>query len=286
MFIKRLLENYLDSPQRIIKNIQLRKVNVFSEKTHVFILGAPRSGTTLLQTLISAHPNFYGIDQETALMTHQNVFKSEWRQAFDNLMLTEKMIWDSNDIVQLFDSFAESIASREKSEHLRFVEKTPQHVNYLGNILRWFPNAQILHIHRDGRDCYCSARLHKGIPTGASLSSYANYWKRCIANRQKYTKHPRVYDISYEELTAKTEPTLTKIMDFLGDEMVASQLDCNQRKSDQRSKQSEFSKLAKPVDTTSIGRWRTELSNKEVVKYEQIAKKELQEMGYKISQHM
>ena len=282
MFINRALENYLDSPQRILKNILLRRVKHQSKKSHVFILGAPRSGTTLLQTLVSSHPNFHGIDQETALLTHQNVFKSEWRKTLHSAALANKMIWDSDDIVQLFDTFSDAMTERAVKKDSRFVEKTPQHVNYLDNILRWFPHAQILHIHRDGRDCYCSARKHKGIPTGSALNSYAQYWKRCIESRLKHSEHPRIHDVSYENLTKDPEKTLARIMEFLGDKLDATQLENHKRKNDKRSSQKEFSKLGDPVDTASVGRWRIELTKDEIIAYEKITKKELQALGYKL----
>ena len=66
----------------------------------------------------------------------------------------------------------------------RFVEKTPQHILHLPFILKWFPQAQVIHLVRDGRDCYCSSKINIDIPQNKSAKEFASYWKNVFLSQQ------------------------------------------------------------------------------------------------------
>ena len=68
------LQSYLRNPSHVAKNILWRWQSGSSEKQHVFVVGAPRSGTTLLQVLIASHSRFCTWEGETQMFTWQNTF--------------------------------------------------------------------------------------------------------------------------------------------------------------------------------------------------------------------
>jgi protein-tyrosine sulfotransferase len=241
--IVRTLLPYARHPDRIVKNIRWRLATTECHRPIVFVLGAPRSGTTLLQRILSVHPDCFSLESETGLFSHQDIFArlhfGLGREETDALFAT------SRDIV---DFMCKGIGILEKKYGVekRFVEKTPQHVLKMRFLLDRFPNARFLHIHRDGRDCYCSSLGHPFIPQ-KSVTSFARYWRRCVLAGLACRSHPRAMTLSYETLTASPADTISSIMNFLGAAVSAEQVDNMALGRDRRSARPEFSRLGKSL---------------------------------------
>jgi hypothetical protein len=75
--VRHPLKAYLRNPHHIIENVRWRWAPSTSSDRHVFVVGAPRSGTTLLQILLGNHPACCTWEAETAVFTWQNVFTSQ-----------------------------------------------------------------------------------------------------------------------------------------------------------------------------------------------------------------
>lgn len=244
----------------------------------IFVVGCPRSGTTLLQRMLSVHSNLLSFEGETGLFTWQNIFlpglahfglpPNEVKQLFDQ----------SSDVVDFFEKGVHLL--KKKSERQRVVEKTPQHVLHLDFITRHFPNSTIIHIVRDGRDCYCSAKSHQNIPQRRSASAFAKYWKRCVSAPEKCKSSTRVLTIRYEEMVSRPGIVLQGIMDYIGLDLEKPQLDSVAIGNDHRAKDPNFRRLGQPINGSSIGRWRQELSCREVQKFEATAGELLTRYGY------
>ena len=231
-----------------------------------------------MKLILSVHPNLKGPGYETGIFMYKNIFDFQFtgftRKEIDHI------IHQSNDIVQFFDAFA--IANLQKLGGGRFVEKTPPHVLKLNFLLNHFPNAQVVNIYRDGRDCYCSAQHHPNVVQGRSVKRYANYWKKCIQARLNIGAHNRVFDIKYEDLTDNPSLHVEKMMAFLGEDYDPRQIDptyYSQNKSI-NSKKAYLQKLAQPIKSASQGRWKTELSAEELEQFHQIAGDELNQLQY------
>jgi hypothetical protein len=76
MRIKKLLFSYLAQPKHLIRNIKLRILKSKSDLNVVFVVGAPRSGTTLIRASISSHSKCHTVQTETALFTWNNCIKN------------------------------------------------------------------------------------------------------------------------------------------------------------------------------------------------------------------
>lgn len=129
----------------------------------IIILGAARSGTTLLSRLMSEHPDVLYINEPKMIWGYKNNFNAD-----DVLGAADA----SEDICRFIKNhFASKMAGRTES---RFMEKTPANCLRLPFILSVYPDAQIVHVLRDGRDVAISARSKwlatntAGSPTAAS----------------------------------------------------------------------------------------------------------------------
>ncbi|MES2939811.1 MAG: sulfotransferase [Pseudomonadota bacterium] len=244
----------------------------------VFVLGAPRSGTTLLQRVLSVHGSLFSLHGETGLFSYQNIFDP--RRAHFELPPEQRrrMLHEASDLVDFFDRGVALLSARNGGR--RFVEKTPQHVLHLQFILAHFPNAKVIHAVRDGRDCYCSSKAHRGIPQNTSARRFARYWRRCIRAAIPYEQHDRVFTVQYEQFVGNPRRCLREIMDFLGMDMQEAQLDLAQVGADQRARLDEFKRLSQTIDAASVGRWKTELGERELREFERIAGGELSRYGY------
>ncbi|MFK5950028.1 MAG: sulfotransferase [Methylococcales bacterium] len=272
--------SYIKNPVAILKNISWRLTKRTSDKRHIFILGAPRSGTTLLQVLLTGHDELGGTMGETGTFTKQNLFDMNRQHGRLADSVVKNLFSNSNDIIEFFDNLSTEILKKYGGNI--FVEKTPQHILKLSYLLKHFPNSDFIHIYRDGRDCFCSARNNKNIPQHSTVTRYAKYWKNCIQSRMRINSN-RVLDVSYENLTSNTEHEVKQIMSHLNLKFSPEQIDCNKYSKDVRSSQKTLSKLASPIDNKSTDRWKTEMNEEENKIYIKVGAKEQEYLGYPLS---
>ncbi|MFP5273974.1 sulfotransferase family protein [Coleofasciculus sp.] len=272
------LRSFLNNPQAIPKNIFLRLPKTISHEPHIFVFGAPRSGTTLMKLILGAHPNLSSFGYETGLFMYRDIYGF----TYERFTATEiaDLIEQSQDIVQFYDKFTQHITQQTGGQ--RFIEKTPQHVLRLKFLLKHFPNAKFINIFRDGRDGYCSARHHQNVPQGKSIVRYAYYWKKCINARLRQGENENIFDVKYEELTNDPEQVVRQIMNFIGEKYDSRQINpkyYSQNTITQDTRQ-EFRKLSKSIDQSSQGRWKKELTESEIKQFHEIAGRELEILGY------
>lgn len=274
---KRLIK-FVFEPSTLIRNITFRNSHTISDRNHIFVVGAPRSGTTLVKQILSTHPRLRGPGYETAIFMFKDIFNFKF-SGFKREEISA-LIQKSNDIVDFFDQFAE--ANLEKLGGERFVEKTPPHVLQLKFLIKHFPKAQFINIFRDGRDCYCSAQKHPNIVQGRSVENYATYWKKCIKSRLTKASNPQIFDIKYEELVANPGQIVPEIMNFLGEEFDPKQINPEYYSKNVavNTHKSHFNKLSKPINGSSQGRWKSEMQANEIHRFHQIAGDELRLLRY------
>jgi hypothetical protein len=202
-----------------------------------FIVGCPRSGTTLLSVLLDRHsrlcvppetgyfaevaPALPGADDASLLETLRG-----WRR-LPELRLTPEAVLArlggrppsiAGVLTAILDLYAES----EGKE--RCGEKTPQHLLQVPLSLRHFPRARIVCLLRDGRDVALSLRsMPWGPPT---LADAAELWNTFVRLADGFAQqHPDQFRFAgYEELVKQPDQVLPGIMDFLGERFELRQL--------------------------------------------------------------
>ena len=281
--VKSFLHNPLDLPRNIIWRFPQTK----SRQKHIFIIGAPRSGTTLLKSILCAHPSFKGVTCETTgFFNYLNLFdkdryivlekydRFDWREIY-------KIANNSKDIVNFFDNFC--AAFLKKFNKIRFVEKINSiTLNRVDFLIKHFPESQFIHISRDGRDCYCSAHRHPNVPQAKSLGKFARYWRNCINSRLKAGNITNIYDIQYEKLTSNPEQEIKKIIDFLGEIYYPNLIEPHSYGKSFLRQFAHHQNLSQPINNSSQGRWKKELNTDEIEQFHKIAGKQLEKLGYEI----
>ena len=94
----------------------------------------------------------------------------------------------------------------------RVVEKTPKHIQCIGKILKWSPEAKIIIIVRDGRDVAYSIKQRTG-----SLEEGIQRWMDDNLSAKEFWNHPNVYLVKYEQIIEDFEGSLTGILSHLGE---------------------------------------------------------------------
>lgn len=277
--VSSLLSSYLKQPQYWLRNLTLRFLRTKSDLKVVFIVGAPRSGTTLLHALVSSHSQCYTVQCETGLFTWQNLYD---RPRFElTLNETHRRLNSSKDIVDFFERFAVSLPSYKKTHY--FVEKTPQHVNHIKKLMKHFPEAKFVHIYRDVRDCFCSSKSVDTMVSFRDVNFFAKYWNQSVQNGLAFKEDPRVYTLSYEGLVTNPDAELSGVMSFLGEPLERSQTDPAIFGADRRADMKHFKKLSSHITSASVGRWRSGLTDEQQEAFKSLSGSILEELGYPIS---
>ena len=177
------------------------------DETPIFILGMPRSGTTLTEQIISSHPEIYGAGELHFLSTVDKDFG----------FLT---LENCKDIGQKYIDQIRSID--EESSKARFItDKMPGNYMRMGLIMATMPNAKIIHCKRNpidtclscykqlfARGHYWSYNLDKMAEHYALYHDMMSYWKDIAPDR--------FLEINYEDTVGDFENQARKLIDYVG----------------------------------------------------------------------
>ena len=185
-----------------------------SDAVPVFIVGEPRSGTTLLERMLGAHPQVHSAGElrHFGFAVRQTTGIDEPRQFTPELLEAAA----GADPFRIGVAYFESTASlRGEAAHL--VDKLPVNYLYLPLILAALPQAKVLHLTRAPMDA-CFA-IYKQLFADAYLYSYdqqelARHYVRYLELMQTWQERfpGRFLDVAYEDLVTDTEGTLRAVL--------------------------------------------------------------------------
>lgn len=255
------------------------------ETNQIFILGAPRSGTTFLSGLLRF--TRYGRPIESHFITKYNLRIDSYgdlskRHNFNKLLndiLSERPVkqWRLKFNIDEFyreiqpDFKYSNIVDKlllkrsDLSSPNSWGDKTPHYLGNVDTISKLFPYAKFIYIIRDGRDVALSLLKKSWGPS--NTISCAEYWSQL--NRQSDTiegleKSGQLLKIYYEDLLNDPEEVIKFIYKFL-DEVCSIE---------QRNH------LAKSAKSSNYNKWRKSMTNSQIRQFEAIAKPTLSRLGY------
>jgi hypothetical protein len=189
----------------------------------VFVEGAPRSGTTLLVSLLSLHADVAGVGNESHLFDRgvDRLFENydhPDRRFLSGYLARHELIDLARD---LCDGVLLRMRSDTKPDASFVVEKTPipassEAVAVMSRKITCYPDAWFVHIVRDGRDV---ARSLARMPWmhGETESRCYDLWKGCVAAiRQQCSDRHRYRELTYERLVADPAGTVNDIVAWIG----------------------------------------------------------------------
>jgi hypothetical protein len=210
----------------------------------IFIVGFPRSGTTLLQSLLGAHPNIAAPPEVHFFLRIYNVrdywgdLADDQRAAaamralvrapadlfancgFDEDALVRKFLAGDRSYRSLLATLLDDFAERQGKA--RWSEKTPQQMP--AQAWHLMPDAQVVHIHRDPRAVIASnlATWSDRRPPWLIAQEWSNYTRTVLAEGR--AKAGSFVTIRYEDLADDPEPVLRSLCEFLGEDFTAQML--------------------------------------------------------------
>ena len=221
----------------------------------VFIVGLPRSGTTLVEQILAAHPLLHGAGELPDLARLAGEYRSSpsdasWRAA---LHLEERSS------LSAAHSYCEAIRRSAPPEALRISDKSPLNFFHLAFAALLFPNARVVHCTRDLRDTALSIWMENFSPDQkwstdfGDLAFYAMQYRRLMAHWRDALLLP-ILDVTYEDTVGDLEGQARRLIDFLG---VPWDNCCLDFHSSGRAVQTPSRwQVRQPIYSRSVGRWK------------------------------
>ncbi|MGQ0741353.1 MAG: tetratricopeptide repeat protein [Alphaproteobacteria bacterium] len=224
----------------------------------IFILGMPRSGSTLTEQIISAHPDVFGAGEIKAL----SMCLGQLRQKYPLLPKYPQMAaqMKPSQFQNVADAYLGFITRVSEGKAKRVTDKLLTNYYFAGFIHMLYPNAKILHTMRNPVDtCWSSfTKLYKDdMPHSYDLRELGRYYRKYmdIMEYWRRTLPPGVMmDVVYEDVVEQGETKAREIVDFLGLPWNDKCLEFH--RSERAVKTASVAQVRKPLYKTSVERWR------------------------------
>jgi Sulfotransferase family len=269
------------------------------------IVGAPRSGTTLLRVMLDAHPDL-AIPPETGFVLDASRLRGEGDSVRERLheTITRYHTWRAMGVsgsaladrlrrIEPFD-VAEGVRAfyqlyAERFGKRRYGDKTPMYRFHLSELAGLLPEARFIHLIRDGRDVALSVRGFWFAP-GDDVETIARDWCNGIAAaRDQGSRVGGYIEVRFEDLILGPERELGRVCEFLDLELRPSMLRYHETASE-RLREIGLGKpgarnpvprlAAEPPDPSRVARWRRDMTRREKRRFKRAAGDMLRELGY------
>ena len=187
----------------------------------IFVIGSPRSGTTMLRLILDSHARISCGEETHFLRDLEAIVGRNWP-----LVSTYELprVWWLAHIRGLYADFQAEVLAR--SGKARWAEKDPTYTLHLPFIEELFPDACFVHLLRDGHDVVASFRDRWGY-TSAVRAARTEWARYVTAARELGARLPRerFLELRYEQLVADPEREGRRLFDFLGETWEPAVLD-------------------------------------------------------------
>ncbi len=230
----------------------------------VFIVGMPRSGTTLIEQIVASHPAVAGVgelnDIQVLLFRELADMMGPDKTHMDN---TAKMdAATAGTLAGRYLAKAQSLAVAQEPASVvkRIIDKMPFNYLHLGFIALLFPRARIIHSRRDERDSGLSCYFqnfndsHPWTTRLADIGAYALAYRDIMAHWRD-TLPLSMLEVDYESIIADQEGQSRGIIDFLGLEWDDACLDFH--KPERRVRTASNWQVRQPIYKSSVGKWKS-----------------------------
>ena len=223
----------------------------------LFLVGMPRSGTSLLEQMLSRHPQIHGAGE---LPDVQAIARQICGLAGIDGRYPQDMGRVPNEILAgLAQTFQERLANQVPDGTRWVIDKNPANAEHLGLICELFPSARVVHALRDPRDV-CLSAYFQNFANGQEWSFDLAGSGRFHRTRDRLTEHWQQSlpipqrSVRYEELVTGPEPVLRRTLEFLG--CAFDQRCLAPERADRPVATASAWQVRQPVHRRSIGRWR------------------------------
>jgi tetratricopeptide (TPR) repeat protein len=185
-----------------------------TSRTPIFIVGLPRTGTTLTDRILSSHSEIQGAGESQLL---QMVLRGG-TQAGNRIGISPDQIEAASrrDSAEIAVDYIQAISHRLGDEPY-FVEKLPENVLYLGLIAKAWPNARIVHLRRNPMDACFAMYKQSYFRFAYSLDDLAKYYLAYdrLSRHWRDVLSGRVIEVEYEQLVTDQECQTRRLLEAL-----------------------------------------------------------------------
>jgi tetratricopeptide (TPR) repeat protein len=251
--------------RRILKHIiELFNKELFDRKRFsssddhapVFIVGMPRSGTTLVEQILSSHKDIFGAGEIRTLdeLVRKHLAKGKSKGLFADVkpgLAGVRM----EEIASDYISHVRALAP----DALRICDKMTANYYYIGLIHLMLPRAKIIHVMRDPMDsCFsCFSRLFiDGVNFSYDLKAVGNYYLRymdLMKHWHNVLPSGSILDVHYEDVVADVETQTRKILQYIDLPWDENCLSFHENK--RLVKTASLAQVQQPIYSSSVGRW-------------------------------
>lgn len=262
---RRLTESYdpvelEDAHDRIIRTFNAEFLREkfgdgFPDDAPIFVVGLPRSGSTLIEQILSSHSQVEGTHELSDLsrVVHQARRESKGKRRFPEML--ENFAPDDWRII------GENYIDRTKqfrSGHPYFVDKNPNNFEFIGLLSLVLPNAKIIDARRHPLDsCFGTYKqlFAKGQPFSYDLTELGEYYLeyRRLMDHWHRVLPGNVLDVNYEEVVADLETQVRRMLDYC--QLPFEQACLRFHETDRAVKTASSEQVRQPIYTSSVNLW-------------------------------
>ena len=227
-----------------------------SDETPIFILGMPRSGTSLVEQILASHPQIHGAGELDDLI---RTIEADFGKTGDAAFADRIKGADTGGFSRAGDKYVKKI--RKQAGDAKFVtDKMPQNFRWIGMIKLMLPNARIIHCRRDPMDTCLSIFKNffavDGHYYAYELGELGRYYSlyRDLMTHWNDVMPDFIYDIRYEDVIADQETHTRALLDYCG-------LDWNDaclqfHKTDRTVHTASSAQVRRPIYKNSVRSWK------------------------------
>jgi hypothetical protein len=186
-----------------------------TEQTPIFIVGLPRTGTTLTDRILSSHSLVQSAGESQLL---QMVLRDGSRAGnVVGINSSQIRAAASRDPASIAAAYMEAVRHRLDGSRF-FIEKLPENVLYLGFVAKAWPNAKIVHLRRHPMDACFAMYKQSYFRFAYSLADLGEYYLAYdrLSRHWRETLNSRMIELHYEDLVTDQETQTRRLLDGLG----------------------------------------------------------------------
>lgn len=224
----------------------------------VFVIGMPRSGTTLVEQILAAHPQVHGAGELKIMQQIADRVSGPGNRAAGYPQLID-YIGVPQGAEKLGKHYLDRLLAKAPGAR-RIVDKMPANFLYAGLIRIMLPNARIIHCRRDAADtCLsCYTKLFAGEQKFAydlkELGMFHNSYMRLMEHWRAVLPPEGFLEVQYENVIDDLEGQAKRLVGFLGLEWDSACLEYYNNKRQIRT--ASLDQVRKPIYRSSVGRWK------------------------------
>ena len=240
---------FFDKIKKCFENKEIKPLNNKGQKM-IFVLGMPRSGTTLTEQILSSHKNVYGAGELNFL-----------KEIIENELIEKNGKFDlsNNNLEKARESYLEKINIFEnKKEYL--IDKAPLNFKWIGFIKLMFPDSKIIHCRRSAMDiCWSNYKNTFGsklMHFTYDFNDLANFYKAYDDMMRFWKKNSEnnIFDLVYEDLVSDKITNTKKLLKFCNLDWDENCLNFHENKKSVST--ASLAQVRQPLYKSSVEKWK------------------------------